>query len=130
MASVQAQNFMKKIFVHKKYIVLLFIVFAVISSLLLHNLRFSFDISQFFPEGDEDLEFYQEFSKDFGSDDNFLLVAVENKADVFEKDFLNRFHRFSLASRKLPHVEKAESLTTLSYPLKTSFGIQNCPLFI
>ncbi len=119
---------MTRIFAYKKVIVFLFIVLALISTLLLRNLRFSFDFSQFFPEGDEDLEFYQEFSKDFGSDDNFLLIAVKNKNSVFEKDFLERFHQFSLASKKLPFVQKAESLTTLSYPLKTSFGYTKLPI--
>ena len=119
---------MLRIFAYKKVIIFLFAVLTGFSIFLLGNLRFSFEFSQFFPEGDEDLVFYQEFMKDFGSDDNFLLIAIENKNSVFEKDFLTRFHEFSMASRKLPGVINAVSLTTLSYPLKTSFGYTKLPI--
>jgi len=61
---------MLKLFSLKKIIIVLFIILGVASCFLLFNLKFSFDFSQFFPEGDEDLEFYQEFIKDFGTDDN------------------------------------------------------------
>ena len=41
-----------------------------------------FPLDQFFPEGDEELDFYQEFVKEFETDINFLLVAVENEESV------------------------------------------------
>ncbi|MEX0289805.1 MAG: RND family transporter [Flavobacteriaceae bacterium] len=119
---------MLRIFAYKKLILLLFATLTALSIVLLGNLKFSFDFSQFFPEGDEDLIFYQEFMTDFGSDDNFLLVAVENERSVFEQEFLNRFHQFSLAADSLPGVLNATSLTTLSYPLKTSFGYTKLPI--
>jgi predicted RND superfamily exporter protein len=119
---------MRKILTLNKPILVLFIVFGLVSAFFLTQLRFSFDFSQFFPEGDEDLIFYQEFIKDFGVDDSFMLVAVENKGGVFEKDFLERFHEVSVASKKLPFVTQNQSLTTLFYPLKTSFGYSRIPI--
>ena len=119
---------MLRLFAYKKIIIFLFAFLAVISIFLLGSLKFSFDFSQFFPEGDDDLLFYQEFIKDFGTDDNFLLVAIENDSTVFNQDFLKRFHQFSLAAKKLPKVKNAVSLTTLSYPLKTSFGYTKLPI--
>lgn len=93
------------------------------------NLKFSFDFSQFFPEGDDDLVFYEQFIKEFGTDDNFLLVAIEPQGDVFDQEFINRFHTFSSATKNLPNVTESASLTTLSYPLKTSFGYTPVPVF-
>lgn len=119
---------MQQLLAFKKHILGLFIVLGVIASLLLFQLKFSFDFSQFFPEGDEDLVFYQEFSSEFGVDDSFLLIAVENDSSVFEADFLRRFDAFSKASKDLPFVLDNQSLTTLFYPLKTSFGYSRLPI--
>lgn len=100
-------------------IIAVFILLGALSVLAFGNLKFSFDFSQFFPEGDEDLVFYRQFIEEFDTDDNFLLVAVTNDATVFEKDFLDRFHKRSDEAEKLPYVTSSQSLTTLSYPLKT-----------
>ncbi|WP_418888351.1 MMPL family transporter, partial [Maribacter arcticus] len=91
-------------------------------------MKFSFDFSQFFPEEDPDLAFYDSYVEEFGTDDNFLLIAVENKPNVFQKDFLNKFQAFSLESKGFEYVLESNSLTTLSYPLKTSFGYTTLPI--
>ncbi|MBT8186012.1 MAG: MMPL family transporter, partial [Eudoraea sp.] len=119
---------MLRIFAYKKYIIVFFALLTIGSLYLLGNLRFSFDFSQFFPEADDDLTFYQEFMKDFGADDNFLLIAVEKDSSIFDRDFLSRVHQFTLGSRALNNVKSAQSLTTLSYPLKTTFGYIKLPV--
>ena len=84
-------------------------------------------MEQFFPEGDEDLAFFQDFIKDFETDVNFLLVAVEREGGVFEKKFLEDFHDLTLKARDLKYIEESFSLTKVSYPLKTPFGITSSP---
>ena len=119
---------MQKILAFKKSILGLFILLGIISSFLLFNLKFSFDFSQFFPEGDDDLIFYQDFIAEFGVDDSFLLIAIENDDTVFEADFLKRFDAFSKRTKELPYVIENQSITTLFYPLKTSFGYSRLPI--
>lgn len=119
---------MQKLFSLKKIIIAFFSILGIVSIFLLFNLKFSFDFSQFFPEGDEDLEFYQEFIKDFGTDDNFLLIAIENEETVFDQDFLNRFHEFSTETKELSYVTESQSLTTVYYPLKSLFGYTRIPV--
>lgn len=91
------------------------------------QLKFSFDFEQFFPRGDEDLTFFQEFIEDFEADDNFLLVALVRKEGVFDSTFLRKAHAFTLAARELPYVEESQSLTKFSYPLRTPFAITAIP---
>jgi predicted RND superfamily exporter protein len=91
------------------------------------QLRFTFYLEQFFPEGDEDLAFFQDFIKDFETDVNFLLVAVEKKDGVFEKKFLEDFHDLTLKAKDLEYIEESFSLTKVFYPLKTPFGITSSP---
>lgn len=112
----------------KKIFIVVFILLGLFSASKLVELKFSFDFSQFFPEEDPDLAFYDSFVEEFGTDDNFLLIAVENKPDVFQQDFLNKFQAFSLESKGFEYVLESNSLTTLSYPLKTSFGYTTLPI--
>ncbi len=119
---------MRRLIELKKTIVAVIIALVIASVFSLNSLKFSFDFDQFFPEGDEDLIFYQNFTKEFGKDDSFLLIAIENDGSVFENDFLDRFHKFSLGAKKLPYVKESLSLTTLFYPLKTSFGYTKLPI--
>jgi len=104
-----------------------FAILAIVSGYFVTQLQFSFDFEQFFPEGDEDLEFFREFIDNFEGDDNFLLVAIRREEGVFEQDFLQRFHEFSLDTRSLPHVTESQSLTKFSYPVKTPFAITTVP---
>jgi hypothetical protein len=112
----------------KKICIAIFILLGVLSATKLDELKFSFDFSQFFPEEDPDLAFYDSFVEEFGTDDNFLLIAVENKPDVFQQNFLNKFQAFSQESKDFEYVIESNSLTTLSYPLKTSFGYTTLPI--
>lgn len=91
------------------------------------HIKFAFNFEQFFPQGDEDLEFFQEFIKDFESDDNFLLVAVENQPTIFDTSFLKRFKKLNEDFDRLPHVTRTQALTNFSYPVKTPFGVMPIP---
>jgi len=113
---------------YRKYIIAAFILFIPVCLYQVYHLKFSFDFEQFFPEGDPDLDFFQNFIKEFETDDNFLLVAVDNEPTVFEEQFLERFHEFTLSLRDVPHVRRVQSLTTMDYPIKTPFGINTVPI--
>ena len=102
-------------------------VFTIASLFLLTRLKFTFDFEQFFPQGDPDWEFFKNYIKDFESDDNFLLIAVDRREGVFDSVFLQQFHDFTLKTAELPHVTSANSLTKMQYPIKTPFGITAVP---
>lgn len=113
---------------YRKGIFFLFALLSVISIYFLFQLKFTFDFEQFFPEGDNDLAFFQDFVKDFETDDNFLLIAIHRKEGIFDSTFLNKFHDFSIQARNLPHVTQSRSLTQLRYPIKTPFALTSIPV--
>ncbi|MDG1716950.1 MAG: MMPL family transporter [Saprospiraceae bacterium] len=115
-------------FKYKFHILGIFVLLALVSGFFLPQTKVTFDFDQFFPEGDDDLEYFKSFIEEFEADDNFLLIAVENKEGVFEQDFLNRFHEYSLAIRDVPHIIKVQSLTQMRNPVKTPFGISTIPI--
>ncbi|MFT5998900.1 MAG: putative RND superfamily exporter protein [Neolewinella sp.] len=108
-------------------VIIAFSVFAAAAVYGCFNLKFSFDFSQFFPRGDDDLAFFLEFIEEFEGDDNFLLVALEREQGVFDSTFLADAHDFALNSRDLDYIEGAQSLTMFSYPLKTPFAVTMIP---
>ncbi|NRB62189.1 MAG: MMPL family transporter [Saprospiraceae bacterium] len=108
-------------------ILALFAIISMVATYGVFNLTFTFDFEQFFPEGDDDLNFFQEFVDEFETDDNFLLVGIERKDGVFDQTFLKDVHDFTLSSRDLPHVRAVESLTKFEYPVKTPFAVTSVP---
>ncbi len=113
---------------YRKLIIGTFIVLTVVAAIFAMRLKFTFSFEQFFPEGDEDLAFFLDFVEEFETDDNFLLVAVENQEGVFDSSFLERFHQFSVDCKGLPFVEASMSLTQTKMPLKTPFGLTTVPI--
>ena len=94
----------------RRTILIIFAALALASGYFMSQLKFEFYLEQFFPENDEGLAFFQEFVKDFETDVNFLLVAVEREEGVFEQNFLNNFHQLTLQARDLPYIKESMSL--------------------
>jgi predicted RND superfamily exporter protein len=115
-------------FKYRKPIIVFFLLWTVLSGFFVTRIQFAFDFEQFFPQGDEDLEFFKSFIEEFETDDNFLLIAVENKPDVFDSSFLNQFHEFCLKLREVPFVTGVQSLTMARSPVKTPFGVSSIPV--
>lgn len=113
---------------YRKAIIIAFVLLALSLTFALTRLSFIFDFEQFFPEGDPDLEFFQDFIDEFESDDNFLVVAIEHAPTVFDSAFLDNFHETSLALRDARHVLQVQSLTMMQYPVKTPFGVSAVPI--
>ncbi|NJC27144.1 efflux RND transporter permease subunit [Neolewinella antarctica] len=114
----------------RKYRLSVLIAFAFFSLAAIYGcfqLKFTFDFSQFFPRGDDDLAFFLEFVEEFEGDDNFLLVAVDRPEGVFDSTFLENAHSFALEARELEMIEGVQSLTTFSYPVKTPFAVTTIP---
>ena len=105
----------------------IFALLTVASIFFAFQLKFTFDFDQFFPEGDEDLVFFKEFTNDFENDANFMFIAIPRKEGVFDQQFLEDFHDFTLKTRDIANIIESQSLTKFSYPLKTPFGMTTVP---
>jgi predicted RND superfamily exporter protein len=108
-------------------VLLFFAVYAALAIYGCFRIEFSFDFQQFFPRGDEDLEFFEEFIEEFEGDDNFLLIALEREPTVFDSSFLAEAHDFTLAVRDVDQVGGVQSLITFGYPVRTPFGMTTVP---
>lgn len=101
---------------------------TVISICLLPFLKFSFSFEDFFPQGDDDLDFFLEFIEDFETDDNFLLIGLHNEEGVFDSLFLKNVEKVTTAVDTLPYVLSAQSLMSIKTPSLGPFGVNFNPL--
>lgn len=114
-------------FRYKKAILVSFLIFTAICGYYTTKLNFSFSFEQFFPKDDEDYLFYKSFIKDFEPDDNFFLIGIPNKPNVFDSTFLKKVDE---ATKKIPsitQVVQVRSLTNMDFPVKTPFGFMTVP---
>jgi uncharacterized protein len=111
----------------KNWIFTLMILLVLVSIIPIYHIKFSFDFEQFFPQGDDDLKYYNAFIKEFETDDNFLLIGIQKKDGIFDTSFLQKINKFTLQCRSIPNVKESQSLTTLELPIKTPFGIATIP---
>lgn len=58
----------------------------------LQSLKFDFNLEQFFPTNDPDLQFFQEHVNRFNSDidDEYIFIGLTNEAGVFDEQFLRK----------------------------------------
>ena len=95
-------------------LVLVFVLFfSIFCGYRLLNINFDYDFEAFFPNQDHELEVYNNYRKTFEYDNEFALVAVENKAGVFRKDFLLKVDSLTKSLAKLNYVQRVNSPSNL-----------------
>ena len=72
---------------------------------------FDYDFEKFYPTSDSETEFFFEFRDKFQSDNDFLLISVENKSGVFDLKFLKKVDRFTKELSKLKYIDSVSSIT-------------------
>jgi predicted RND superfamily exporter protein len=100
----------------KKYVWIGLICFVAISAFFgyqITNLRFDYDFEKFFPIDDSETDFFFDYRDKFESDNDFLLIAIENDEGVFEKEFLEDVHKVAKKLEKEKFVQFVSSITTM-----------------
>jgi predicted RND superfamily exporter protein len=116
-------NFLRKHFKIISYISLaLVIIITALSLLELRKIKFNYDFESFFPVNDPDLDVYLKFRKTFEYDNEFVLIAIENKKGIFQKDFLEKIETLSDSLKHLPDITSVTSPTTLQNTSITGLG--------
>lgn len=89
------------------------VLFSALCAYKLKDLRFDYDFEAFFPNEDNELEQYQTFRNRFEWDNEFVLLAMENKAGIFRQDFLVKVDSLTSDLKKIRYVERVISPTNI-----------------
>jgi predicted RND superfamily exporter protein len=71
-----------------------------------------YDFEKFFPMSDEETDFFNTYRDKFESDNDFLLIALENSPTVFDWKFLNKVKKFQDTLSKIDNVVFARSIVS------------------
>jgi len=122
-------NFVRKHFKVLSYLSLgLVLLITAFSIYELRKIKFNYDFENFFPVNDPDLDVYLDFRNTFEYDNEFVLIAVENKKGVFQKSFLEKIELLSDSLKLVPDIISVTSPTTLQNTSITAFGPIRTPL--
>ena len=119
---------MKPINKHAGAILVLVFLLLLSSFYFSSKLRFSYDFESFFPDNDPALPFFKQYRQSFGHDNEFLLLAIENKSGIFKKDFLQKIDSFGTRIKSLPFIERLISPCNLKKTSIQGFASIQRPL--
>ena len=114
------QNFAK----WSPFVGFLLLLFTAFMGYKATHLKFDYDFEKFFPAEDKDADYFYEHREKFEYDNNFILIALENKKGVFEVPFMQKVS--NLTSRlqvETPYVTGVRSITNQNEV--SLFGINN-----
>jgi|TARA_B110000483_G_scaffold229579_1_gene293776 predicted RND superfamily exporter protein len=77
------------------------------------SLGFNYDFEAFFPRNNPDTEFFKKYRTDFETDNDNVLIGIENKAGVFQQDFLGKIDELTQRLDTLENVELVISPTNI-----------------
>ena len=88
------------------------LVFAVYFSLP-QNLSFNFDFKRFFPKDDSSVKAFETYRETFGSDDDFLFIALESKeGKILSETQLTLVDTITRQFAEMTNVRNAQSITS------------------
>jgi predicted RND superfamily exporter protein len=102
-------------------------IITVLSFYELKNIKFDYDFESFFPQDDPDLDKYIDFRNTFEYDNEFILLAVENRKGIFNDEFLDHISVLTDSIRNIPDVSYVQSPTTLEYLVVSGLGPLRIP---
>ncbi|MFM8596320.1 MAG: hypothetical protein ACKOBN_04395, partial [Flavobacteriales bacterium] len=89
----------------------------------LKDLRFDYNFEKFFPDNDQQTKFYKQHRERFESDNDFLLLAIENKAGAYHLEFLKKIEKLSQEiAQKVPYITRVLSITNAKEVKMYTFG--------
>lgn len=96
-------------------------VITIVMVIFATKTKFDYNFEQFFPKAGEETKFFNEFRARYGSDNDFLILAFDNKESIYEVDFLNKVDTITNQLKELPHVEHVQSPTQMNFFVKEQF---------
>lgn len=84
----------------------------------LKDTHFDYNFDKFFKPKDVQTKYFNLHRNTFGTDNDFILIALENKKGVFEPGFITRVDSLSSQLMRIPYVKKVVSATNLKVPIR------------
>ncbi|SFT46451.1 hypothetical protein SAMN05216474_0707 [Lishizhenia tianjinensis] len=107
MKKVGSSSFKKLSFIICGSIFLLTVLFSYQAT----QLQFNYNFEEFFPANDEEADYFYDYRQNFSTDNDFILISVENKGGIFNLPFLEELEAFRKEIEELDLVKNARAIT-------------------
>lgn len=117
---------------HKKtgrWILIIVSLITIFFSYTATTLEFNYDFESYFPVNDPDLNYYQEFMENFPSDNDYLLIAIENRGGIFDSEFLADAYEFTNLLDTVNLINQTVSALSMGVPVMGPLGPVQLPYF-
>ncbi|WP_420318790.1 efflux RND transporter permease subunit [Ekhidna sp.] len=94
----------------------------------LQYVTFDFEFEKFFPKNHPDSRAYTKHVGQFGYDNDYLHIIIENDGWIFNEDFLKKAHTFEKSLNTIPDVRNVYSPLSLQHVVKSPTGLVIFPL--
>jgi predicted RND superfamily exporter protein len=96
-----------------RYVLLFLSLFTLLFGYYSFQVRVDYEFEDFFPSGSEEVAYFNDFRNNFETDNDFIMVAIENPDGVFDSLFLSQIKSLNKDLRKLDYVVEVSDLTVL-----------------
>lgn len=110
-----------------RYIIIFLISLVLAFSTQMSRLDFDYDFENLFATDNPDLNFYREYRKIFGNDNDYLLLAFEPKQGVFDSLFLTNLEQIEREIGESDKVRYTLSPLSLKYLVRSPMGFLPVP---
>lgn len=107
MKKVGSSSFKKLSFVICGCIALLTVLFTYQAT----KLQFNYNFEEFFPANDSEADYFYNYRQNFSTDNDFILISVENQAGIFNLNFLEKLEAFRKSIQRLDLVESTRAIS-------------------
>ncbi len=114
--------YLNTLFNYQVQFLLLIILITAVQLFFVSRLEYAYDIEQLFPVNDPELKFYRDVSEKFALHKEMLILGVENKQGIFNKDFLHRLDSLTQKLGRHPLIETVNSPINQYYFVWAPFG--------
>lgn len=94
---------------------------TVLSGVLALQLGFDYNFENFFPQDDPETEFFRTYRDLFESDNDYIIIGLENRGGVFNPEFLEKADALVDQLQALPNVDTVVSPTRFETALRDPF---------
>ena len=96
-----------------KNVLLLLALITVLFGYYSLQVNVDYEFEDFFPSGNEEVKYFNNFRDNFETDNDFIMLAIVNSEGVFDSLFLTQIHTLNKDLRKLDYVVSVIGPTTL-----------------
>lgn len=74
------------------------------------KIEFDYELENFFPQDEESTTFFNQYRKDFSSDNDFLLIGIEAENTIYNEAFVKKTNQFYEEIKTLKNVDNVLSI--------------------